>query len=157
MTKIAGGLLMYKFVEGSPRVFLAHPGGPYFRNKDEGVWSIPKGEIEGEEDQLMAAIREFEEEIGFRPEGNFFYLGSAQQKGGKWNYIWAFEGDWEKGKSLPQSNKFPMEWPPGSGQTQYFPEVDKVEFFTIPFARKKIRDRQAIFLDKLIEKLGIHD
>lgn len=152
MAKVAGGLLMYKFEEETLKVFLAHPGGPYFNNKDIGVWSIPKGEIEGEEHKLSAAIREFEEEIGFKPDGNFFYLGNAQQKGGKWNHIWAFEGDWVD-NSLPVSNTFPMEWPPKSGKTQYFPEVDKVNFFDIPTAREKIRDRQSIFINWLLEKL----
>ena len=154
MAKLSGGLLMYKFEHGQLKVFLAHPGGPYFKNKDAGVWSIPKGELEGEEDKLSAAIREFEEEIGFRPDGQFFYLGSAKQKGGKLNHIWAFEGTWGN-RQLPESNTFPMEWPPKSGKTQYFPEVDKVDFFDIPTARQKIRDRQEIFLDWLMEKLGI--
>ncbi len=152
MVKVAGGLLMYKIEDNALKVFLAHPGGPYFRNKDNGVWSIPKGEIEGEEDKLSAAIREFEEEIGFKPEGDFFYLGHAQQKGGKWNHIWAFEGDWGD-RSIPVSNTFPMEWPPKSGKIQHFPEVDKVNFFDIPTAKEKIRDRQAIFIDWLLEKL----
>lgn len=152
MAQVAGGLLMYKWEQGTLKVFLGHPGGPYFRNKDIGVWTIPKGEIEGAEDKLSAAIREFEEEIGFRPEGDFFYLGTAQQKGGKWNHIWAFEGDIPH-QSIPVSNTFPMEWPPKSGKTEYFPEVDQVDFFAIPTAREKIRDRQAVFLDWLLEKV----
>lgn len=150
MPKESCGLLMYKFEDGALRVFLAHPGGPFFKNKDEGVWTIPKGEIEGNEEKLEAAIREFEEEIGFKPEGRFVYLGSAKQKGGKLNHIWAFEGDWVN-QSLPESNTFPMEWPPKSGQIQYFPEVGQVAFFDIETARQKIRDRQEVFLDLLQE------
>lgn len=153
MAKEAGGLLMYKFENELLQVFLGHPGGPYFKNKDEGVWSIPKGEIEGAEDKLSAAIREFEEEIGFKPEGNFFYLGHAKQKGGKINHIWAFEGDREPG-SLPSSNTFEMEWPPKSGKKQEFPEIDQAAFFDITTARIKIRERQAIFLDWLLEQLA---
>lgn len=148
---------MYKLTaDNAIAVFLAHPGGPYFRNKDYGVWSIPKGEVEGNEDQLNAAIREFEEEIGFRPqpEGDFIYLGEAAQKGGKLNHIWAFESE-PSLEGLPNSNTFPMEWPPKSGQTQFFPEVDAVSFFDIQTARKKIRDRQEIFLDRLLGELGI--
>jgi len=156
MAKVAGGLLMYRWVDQQLQVFLAHPGGPYFRDKDNGVWSIPKGEIEGEEDKLTAAVREFEEEIGFKPEGHFFYLGHAQQKGGKWNHIWAFEGDLPN-QDIPQSNTFPMEWPPNSGKTQYFPEVDQVSFFDIPTAHLKLRDRQEVFLDWLEAELGMAD
>lgn len=157
MVKHAGGLLMYRQPEGERiEVFLAHPGGPYFRNKDTGVWSIPKGELEGDEHQLSAAIREFEEEIGFKPEPDhtYWYLGEARQKGGKINHIWAFQAN-PSLEGLPESNTFPMEWPPRSGQQQHFPEVDAVGFFGIPTARHKIRDRQEVFLDRLLAELGL--
>ena len=156
MAKRSGGLLMYRTsIDGAIEVFLAHPGGPYFHNKDKGVWSFPKGELEGEEDQLTAAIREFEEEIGFRPKPDvdYYYLGEAKQKGGKINFIWAFESN-PSLEGFPQSNTFPMEWPPKSGTTQYFPEVDYIGFFDIPTAREKIRDRQEVFIDRLLDKIG---
>jgi predicted NUDIX family NTP pyrophosphohydrolase len=156
MAKLSGGLLMYRTAANDGiEVFLAHPGGPYFHNKDKGVWSIPKGELEGDENHLSAAIREFEEEIGFRPDPglNYHYLGEAKQKGGKINHIWAFESN-PSLDGLPQSNTFPMEWPPKSGKTQYFPEVDHIGFFDIPTAKEKIRDRQAVFLDRLLLELG---
>lgn len=156
MAKLSGGLLLFRFNKaGHTEVLLAHPGGPYFRNKDEGVWSIPKGELEGEEDQLAAAIREFEEEIGFYPQssGQYLYLGEAKQKGGKVNHVWALRSN-PSLQGFPRSNTFPMEWPPKSGKTEYFPEVDKVAFFDIPTAHRKIRDRQAVFLDRLMDALA---
>jgi predicted NUDIX family NTP pyrophosphohydrolase len=155
MASLAGGLLMYtRLSTGGIAVLLAHPGGPYFRNRDEGVWTIPKGELESGEDKLTAAIREFEEEIGFRPEPEkaYFYLGESKQKGGKVNHIWALHANPDL-TGLPQSNTFPMEWPPRSGQKQHFPEVDDIGFFDIQTARQKIRDRQEVFIDRLMEQL----
>ena len=157
MANLAGGLLVYKQLgPGRVAVLLGHPGGPYFRNRDEGVWTIPKGELESGEDKLTAAIREFEEEIGFRPDPGdaYFYLGEARQKGGKVNHIWALNTNPDL-TGLPQSNTFPMEWPPRSGQKQHFPEVDDIGFFEIQTARQKIRDRQEVFIDRLLEQLGI--
>ena len=150
--KISAGLLMYRMHEGRLEVFLAHPGGPLFKNKDEGHWSIPKGEIESGEDLLAAAIREFEEETGLDPSGEFTGLGTITQKGGKIVHAWAFAGEWGEAR-VPQSNTFELEWPPRSGKIQRFPEIDRVGFFSIPDARRKLKEAQHPFLDRLEEAL----
>ena len=130
-------------------VLLAHPGGPFYRNKDDGVWTIPKGEIDPGEDLLRRARMEFEEEVGIPAEGgDWIDLGWIKQKGGKTVYGWAFEGD------LPDSfqccsNIFEMEWPPRSGKMQKFPEVDKACFFSLEDARRKLKVAQTPFLDRL--------
>ena len=139
---------MYRMREGHLEVFLAHPGGPLFKNKDEGHWSIPKGEIESGEVLLSAAIREFEEETGLEPRGVFIELGTITQKGGKIVQAWAFPGEWEETRLL-QSNTFQLEWPPSSGKIQRFPEIDRAGFFSIPQARKKLKEAQHPFLDRL--------
>jgi predicted NUDIX family NTP pyrophosphohydrolase len=154
--KVSAGLLMYRIRAGQLEVFLAHPGGLFFKNKDDGHWSIPKGEIGPAEDQLDAAKREFEEEVGLAPGGDFIPLGAIQQKGGKIVHGWAFAGDWDESRVL-QSNTFEMEWPPRSGRRQSFPEIDRVGFFTIPEARKKMKETQHPFLDRLREKLARND
>lgn len=137
---------------GNLQVFLVHPGGPFFGRKDEGAWSIPKGLIEGKEDPLGTALREFEEEVGFRPAGDMLELGSIRQKGGKIVHAWAFEI--APGKEVTvRSNSFEMEWPPGSGKVEKFPEVDRGGFFDLKVARKKINAAQAAFIDRLLEKL----
>src|SRR5439155_27388605 len=118
--KISAGLLMYRMREGQPEVLLAHPGGPLFKNKDEGHWSIPTGEIESGEDLLAAASREFEEETGVEPRGDFIGLGTIEQKGGKTVHAWAFRGDWDESRPL-QINTFEMDWPPGSARIPPFP------------------------------------
>ena len=150
--KISAGLLMYRMREGQLEVFLAHPGGPLFKNKDEGHWSIPKGEIESGEDLLAAAIREFEEETGLEPRGDFIELGAIKQKGGKIVYAWAFAGEWDETRPL-QSNTFELEWPPGAGKIQRFPEIDRAGFFSIPQARQKLKEAQHPFLDRLVAAL----
>ena len=152
--KISAGLLMYRMREGQLEVFLAHPGGPLFKNKDEGHWSIPKGEIEPGEDLLAAAIREFEEETGLEPRGDFIELGAIQQKGGKIVHAWAFPGEWDEARLL-QSNTFELEWPPRSGKIQRFPEIDRAGFFSIPQARQKLKEAQHPFLDRLLEALNL--
>jgi len=146
--KISAGLLMYRMRDGRPEVFLAHPGGPFFKNKDDGHWSIPKGEVEPGEDLLAAAIREFKEETGLEPRGDFIELGVIQQKGGKTVHAWAFPGDWDGWQPL-QSNTFELEWPPMSGKIQQFPEIDRVGLFSIAEARKKLKPAQQPFLDRL--------
>jgi predicted NUDIX family NTP pyrophosphohydrolase len=146
--RISAGLLMYRMREGKLEVFLAHPGGPLFKNKDEGHWSIPKGEIESGEVLLSAAIREFEEETGLEPRGDFIELGTIAQKGGKIVHAWAFAGEWEEAQ-LPRSNTFELEWPPRSGKIQRFPEIDRAGFFSIPQAREKLKEAQHPFLDRL--------
>lgn len=130
-------------------VLLVHPGGPYFRNKDDGGWTIPKGEAgEGEDLQARARI-EFAEELGIAPaEEEWINLGSVKQKGGKTVHAWAFAGDLEPNFKLA-SNTFEMEWPPRSGKRQQFPEVDEAKFFPLEMARSKINQAQTVFLDRL--------
>jgi predicted NUDIX family NTP pyrophosphohydrolase len=131
-------------------VLLAHPGGPFFVRKDEGVWTIPKGEADAGEDLLTRGQIEFEEEVGFRPEGvqEWIALGWIRQKGGKIVHAWAFEGDLPESFE-PKSNLFEMEWPPGSGKFKMFPEVDQAHFFSEVVARRKIKPTQVPFLDRL--------
>jgi predicted NUDIX family NTP pyrophosphohydrolase len=146
--KVSAGLLMYRIRGGRLEVFLAHPGGPFFTKKDDGHWSIPKGETDPGEDLLAAAVREFKEETGIQPAGEFVELGSVKQKGGKIVHAWAFAGDWDETRPL-QSNTFEIEWPPRSGRKQSFPEIDRVAFFPIPEAKRKLKEAQHPFLDRL--------
>ncbi len=151
-TRVSAGLLMYRWRNGEVEVFLAHPGGPYFTRKDDGYWTIPKGEIEPGEDLLAAARREFEEETGIKPEGEFLALGTIKQKGGKIVHGWAFQGDWDELQPI-KSNQCPVEWPPASGQFLDFPEVDRAGFFPIQEAEQKIKETQRPFLQRLISAL----
>jgi predicted NUDIX family NTP pyrophosphohydrolase len=148
--RVSAGLLMYRMVGQNPEVFLAHPGGPFFKNKDDGHWSIPKGEIDDQEEALSTAIREFREEIGIDldPASKFIDLGSIRQKGGKVVHAWAVEGDCPAGYT-PKSNPFQMEWPPKSGKIQSFPEIDRAGFFDLESARRKINPAQIPFLERL--------
>jgi predicted NUDIX family NTP pyrophosphohydrolase len=133
-------------------LFLVHPGGPFFRNKDEGSWSIPKGEVEDGTDPLAAALREFAEETGAAaPRGELLSLGEIRQKGGKRVLAWAIEGDFPP--SAVKSNTFEIEWPPRSGRKQRFPEVDRAEFFPPELARRKLNPAQAELVDRLEKKL----
>ncbi len=150
--KKSAGLLMYRMRNGEPEIFLVHPGGPFFRNKDEGAWGIPKGLIEENEDPLETAQREFEEETGIRPRGPFWDLGTVKQKSGKVVRAWAFEGDWDESQPI-RSNEFEMEWPPKSGKIQRFPEIDRAAFFRVEEARKKMNPAQVAFVDRLLELL----
>jgi predicted NUDIX family NTP pyrophosphohydrolase len=130
-------------------VLLAHPGGPLYRNKDDGVWTIPKGEIDSGEDLLRRARIEFEEEVGVPAAGaDWIDLGWVKQKGGKTVYAWAFQGDLPDGFQC-RSNRFEMEWPPRSGKMQNFPEVDQACFFSLEDARRKLKEAQTPFLDRL--------
>jgi predicted NUDIX family NTP pyrophosphohydrolase len=151
-SRVSAGLLMYRIRDGVVEVLLVHPGGPYFRNKDEGAWSIPKGEVEPDEDRLMAARREFEEETGLAPSGPFVALTSVRQKGGKLVDAWAFKGDCDP--STIASNTFTMEWPPRSGRQVTFPEIDRSGFFDLDTARRKINPAQASLIDELAALLG---
>jgi predicted NUDIX family NTP pyrophosphohydrolase len=153
--RASAGLLMYRKRGKNLEVFLAHPGGPFFQNKDDGHWTIPKGEIESEEESLSAAIREFREEIGFDidPSAKFIDLGSIRQQGGKVVHGWAFEGDCPPDYCL-RSSTFQIEWPPRSGKSQTFPEIDRAEFFALEVARKKIKAAQVPFLDRLQSSTG---
>jgi predicted NUDIX family NTP pyrophosphohydrolase len=145
--KISAGLLLYRR-QRELEVFLAHPGGPFFAKKDDGFWGIPKGEIEYNEPYLDAAVREFFEETGIQPAGEYIPLGSVTLSTGKIVHAWAFEGDWDSSMPL-HSNKFCMEWPPNSGKQQWFPEIDKAAFFTVGAAIKKINSAQAAFINRL--------
>ena len=140
---------MYRIKDGKPEILLAHPGGPYFAKKDEGHWSIPKGEPEMVEDFLMTAIREFREETGLNASGNFIPLGSIIQKGSKEVHAWAVEGDLPK-NYVHECNYIDIEWPPGSDNFEEFPEIDKVEFFDIETAKKKIKEAQIPLIERLL-------
>ncbi|HTZ99617.1 MAG TPA: NUDIX domain-containing protein [Candidatus Aquilonibacter sp.] len=151
MLKLSAGLLMYRRRGGRIEVLLAHPGGPFWKNKDEGAWSIPKGEYAEGESALDAAQREFREETGFEPGSDFVSLGEVKQPSGKIIRVWAFEGHCDPAKL--HSNTFSMEWPPKSGHTREFPEVDRAGWFSVDAAREKLLKGQVPFLDRLTAKL----
>ena len=152
MSKKSAGLLLFREMSGHLEVLLVHPGGPFWSKKDEGAWSIPKGELGEGEDPLEAAKREFEEEMGSPVQGEAIPLHPLKQPGGKTVHAWAVRGDFDP--DLLRSNTFPLEWPPKSGRIQEFPEVDRAAWFTIETARQKILKGQAGFLDQLQELLG---
>ncbi|HEV2423274.1 MAG TPA: NUDIX domain-containing protein [Terriglobia bacterium] len=152
MPKQSAGLILYRRRGAEFQVLLAHPGGPFYTRKDLGAWSIPKGEPDPGEDLLAAARREVEEELGFKPDGEFVSLGSITQKSGKVVYAWAIEGDWDP--SLIRSNSFAIEWPPHSGKQQEFPEVDRAEFFSLAEACRRINPAQAELLTRLRQLLA---
>ena len=147
MAKISAGLLMYRVRGNELEFLLAHPGGPFWKDRDLGAWTIPKGEIQTGEEPLAAAKREFEEEIGLKPEGTFIELKPITQKGGKIVHGWAFEGDCDT--ATIHSNTFQMEWPPRSGKFTTCPEVDRACFFGMAEAKKKINAAQVAFLEEL--------
>jgi predicted NUDIX family NTP pyrophosphohydrolase len=153
MPQISAGLLMYRRVDGNLQVLLVHPGGPFWRNKDDGAWTLPKGEAGAGEDLLAAARREFTEETGFGPDGPFVPLEPVKQKAGKVVHAWAVEGDCDP--SAVRSNTFTIEWPPRSGKQVAFPEVDRADFFDLETARKKINPAQVALLDRLAAVLGV--
>ena len=136
MAKISAGLLLFRRSGGGLEVLLVHPGGPFWARKDEGAWSIPKGEVESGEDLLASARREFAEETGFRAEGAFMALTPVRQASGKVVHVWAVEGDADPG-SL-RSNRFSLEWPPKSGRHEEFPEVDRAAWFALAEAERKV-------------------
>ena len=146
---------MYRIREGRPEVFLVHPGGPFWARKDQGAWSIPKGEFAPGEDALAVARREFEEETGILPQGEFIALRPCRQSGGKVVHAWAFEGDCDP--TVIVSNTFVMEWPPGSGRRQAFPEVDRAAWFPLEEASQKILKGQAGLLAELVKLLSEKD
>ena len=154
----SAGLLLYRPTADGVEVFIVHPGGPYFARKDDGVWSIPKGEVEDGEDPLDVARREFEEETGQTLDacgvtGTPHPLGEIRQAGGKRVEAWAVAGDWPAGAELV-SNTFPLEWPPRSGTMKEFPEVDRGGFVPLAEARRKLNPAQVEFLDRLVEWLA---
>ena len=154
MKKISGGLILYKLTKHSNplSVLVAHPGGPFFKNKDAGWWSIPKGEPDQGEDIFLAALREFEEETGEKPHGPYLDLGWIIQKNGKKVFAWAFAGDWEDGK-IPVCNEITIEYPKDSGKMWTFPEIDQALLLPAEEAKQKLRPEQAVFVDRLIERL----
>jgi predicted NUDIX family NTP pyrophosphohydrolase len=151
MPKRSAGLLMYRVRNSETEVFLVHPGGPLWAKKDLGVWTIPKGEIDGGEASLDAARREFEEETGFPAQGDFLALGKIRQRSGKIVEAWAFRGDCNP--SLLKSNLCSIEWPPKSGRRMDVPEVDRAGWFTLSAARGKLMEAQWPFLDRLRDLL----
>jgi len=146
--KKSAGILLYRIIKEKPEVLLVHPGGPFWKNKDEGAWSVPKGEFTAEEDALDAAKREFEEETGFTCNGNFIALSPVQLKSGKKVYAWALEKNIDAGQI--KSNEFEMEWPPKSGKKQRFPEIDRAVWFSPAVAKQKISPSQSAFIDELL-------
>lgn len=154
-SRVSAGIVLYRIRNGL-EVFIAHPGGPLFAHKDDGHWSIPKGEGEPDEDLLATAIREFEEEIGLKidPQSEFIPLGAIRQKGGKIVHGWAARGEWPENRPV-QSNTFTLEWPPGSGRTREFPEVDRAEFFPVLEAKRKLKPAQLPLIERLEEALRI--
>lgn len=137
---------MYRIQDGKMQVLLVHPGGPFFKNKDDGFWTIPKGEVAPGEDMLEAAKREFAEETGMKPVGPFAALKPVKQKGGKIIHAWAFQGDCNPAEVA--SNTFTMEWPPHSGQQMTFPEIDRADFFGAADAGRKINAAQMAMVEE---------
>ena len=150
MSRISAGILVYRRAQRAPmEILLVHPGGPFWKNKDLGAWSIPKGEVKPGEDLLATAQREFEEETSYAAPGPFVELTPVKQKSGKIVHAWACEADIDV--AACQSNTFRMEWPPKSGKWAEFPEVDCAAYFAIELARQKIIPEQAAFIDELVE------
>jgi predicted NUDIX family NTP pyrophosphohydrolase len=152
MAKLSAGLLMYRWRDGDLEVFIVHPGGPFWARKDDGAWSVPKGEYAEGDDPLATALREFSEETGFAVSGELLPLTDIKQPSGKRIKAWALEGDCDA--TQVKSNLFSMEWPPKSGKTQEFPEVDRAAWFPIETARLKLLKGHVGFLDELAAKLG---
>lgn len=152
MSVRSAGILLYHFNEGKLLVMLVHPGGPFWAKKDDGAWSIPKGIYEEGENPLNAAKREFQEETGQEMDGEFIDLGEVKQPSRKIVHAWALEHDFDTSKII--SNTFSLEWPPKSGITREYPEVDKGQWFDVRAAREKILKGQSEFLDRLVEKIG---
>ena len=148
--KNSAGLLLYRRRNGL-EIFLVHPGGPFWKNKDAGAWSLPKGEIGEGKDPFQTAKREFTEETGFSIDGEFRPLEPVKQSGGKVVHAWAVESDCDA--SRIRSNLFSLEWPPKSGRTRDFPEVDRAAWFPIPEARSRIIPAQVGFIEQLISVL----
>lgn len=145
---------MFRRRRGAVEVLLAHPGGPFWARRDESSWTLPKGEIGENEEPLAAAQREFLEETGFTSGPPYLALGELRQRSGKRVTAWAFEGDADPARLV--SNLFEMEWPPRSGRLQSFPEVDRVQWFGLEEARRKLLAGQVPFLDGLVQALGQH-
>ena len=152
MPKRSAGLLMYRWKQDGIEVFLVHPGGPYWANKDLGAWTIPKGEYDNDEEPFAAAQREFFEETGFTPDGEFLGLGEVRQRSGKLVTAWAFLGDCDP--TQLKSNSCEIEWPPKSGKQLQIPEIDRGRWFAINDARRYIREELEQLLLRLIPLLA---
>jgi predicted NUDIX family NTP pyrophosphohydrolase len=148
---LSAGILLHRRRPGGVEVLLVHPGGPFWRNRDEGAWMIPKGLVDEGEEPLACALREFEEELGTRPAGTPKPLCRIRQKGGKWVESFALEGDLDPDAIV--SNSFEVEWPPRSGRKESFPEVDRAAWFSLAEARARILPSQSPILDALEAKL----
>jgi predicted NUDIX family NTP pyrophosphohydrolase len=153
MPKRSAGIVLYRLKNAELEIFLVHPGGPFWINKDAGAWSIPKGEIEEGEDPLAVAVREFKEETGQQITGDFEQLQPVKQKAGKIITAWAVKGNVDENRII--SNTFEIEWPPKSGKMRAFPEIDKAEWFGLSGAREKINPGQVGLLDELTDKLKL--
>ncbi|HEY8930818.1 MAG TPA: NUDIX domain-containing protein [Mucilaginibacter sp.] len=151
MPNQSAGILLYRKINDVLQVFLVHPGGPFFKNKDAGAWSIPKGEFADDEEPLAAAKREFEEETGQAINGEFIPLKPVRLNSGKRVHAWAVEGDIDH--EIIASNLFEIEWPPRSGRMQSFPEIDRASWFGVEEAKVKINAAQAGFVEELAETL----
>jgi predicted NUDIX family NTP pyrophosphohydrolase len=147
----SAGILLYRRTNQQPEFFLVHPGGPFWKGKDKGAWSIPKGEYPEDEEPLAAAKREFEEETGTNIKGKFIELQPVKQKGGKLVLAWAVEGDIDANSIV--SNSYKIEWPYKSGKFQSFPEVDKAGWFAETEAKQMINPAQAELIDDLLSKI----
>ena len=152
---VSAGLLLFRRASDGIEVFLAHPGGPFWRQRDAGAWTIPKGVVNDGEELLVAARREFEEETGVRAQGPFLPLGFVRQRSGKHVHAWAWEGDADP--ALATSNTMRCEWPRGSGAWITFPEVDRCAWFDLRTAREKLLTAQAELLDRLVAVLSARD
>jgi predicted NUDIX family NTP pyrophosphohydrolase len=153
---LSAGILLYRVDGGDVRVLLGHPGGPYFGKKDAGVWTIPKGLLATDELPEVAALREFEEELGWRPSGRLDELGEIKMKSGKRVLAFALRDDAPEASQLARfrPGTFSLEWPPRSGRRQEFPEIDRIEFFPLAVARDKILPAQAPLLDRLADRIS---
>jgi predicted NUDIX family NTP pyrophosphohydrolase len=150
-TKTSAGILLFRRANSRIEVLLGHMGGPFWARRDDGAWSIPKGEYEPPEEAVSAARREFTEELGLPvPPGELINLGEVKQPGGKHVTVWAIEGDLDPDIVVPGT--FEMEWPPRSGQRQTFPEVDRVAWFELEIAARKLVNGQQPFLDRLADR-----
>ena len=152
MSAQSAGLVLYRRRDGNLEVLLVHPGGPFWQKRDDGAWSIPKGELGENEGGIDVARREFQEELGVpAPRGEVSALGTVRQKGGKVVHAWAVPGDLDVTRS--KSNTFEVEWPPRSGRMQEFPEIDRAVWFDLNTARSKLLPAQRVFIDRLEELL----
>ncbi len=153
MARKSAGILLYRFRDGIFEVLIVHPGGPFWKKKDQGAWSIPKGEFDEDEEPLDAAIREFREETGITVSCDFIPLTPVRLRSGKLIYAFAVEKDLDP--STFKSNTFPIEWPPKSGKVQEFPEIDRAEWVDFETAKIKLNESQALLIEELVKKLNL--